>query len=124
MGTEAEVLAERPGLCVLAGDGAVVKKEGQTEIYTEKEAIYLNNMGEIKVIGDEKMSEQIEIKGEINLRIFEVVRRLKQEVDDLYEELEILMDKKTVESVERSRKEMQDGELYDWGEFKKIVDEE
>ena len=81
-------------------------------------------MGEIKVIGDEKMSEQIEIKGEINLRIFEVVRRLKQEVDDLYEELEILMDKKTVESVERSRKEMQDGELYDWGEFKKIVDEE
>jgi len=42
-------------------------------------------------------------------------------VDDLYEELEILMDKKTVESVERSRKEMQDG---DWGEFKKIVDEE
>ena len=81
-------------------------------------------MGEIKVIGDEKMSEQIEIEGEINLRIFEVVRRLKQEVDDLYEELEILMDKKTVESVERSRKEMQDGELYDWGEFKKIVDEE
>ena len=45
-------------------------------------------------------------------------------MDDLYEELEILMDKKTVESVERSRKEMQDGELYDWGEFKKIVDEE
>ena len=81
-------------------------------------------MGEIKVIGDEKMSEQIEIEGEINLRIFEVVRRLKQEVDDLYEELEILMDKETVESVERSRKEMQDGELYDWGEFKKIVDEE
>jgi len=81
-------------------------------------------MGEIKVIGDEKMSEQIEIEGEINLRIFEVVRRLKQEVDDLYEELEMLMDKKTVESVERSRKEMQDGELYDWGEFKKIVDEE
>ena len=74
-------------------------------------------MGEIKVIGDEKMSEQIEIEGEINLRIFEVVRRLKQEVDDLYEELEILMDKKTVESVERSRKEMQNGELYDWGEF-------
>ena len=70
------------------------------------------------------MSEQIEIEGEINLRIFEVVRRLKQEVDDLYEELEILMDKETVESVERSRKEMQDGELYDWGEFKKIVDEE
>jgi len=70
------------------------------------------------------MSEQIEIEGEINLRIFEVVRRLKQEVDDLYEELEILMDKETVESVERSRKEMQNGELYDWGEFKKIVDEE
>ena len=45
-------------------------------------------------------------------------------MDDLYEELEILMDKETVESVERSRKEMQDGELYDWSEFKKIVDEE
>ena len=34
------------------------------------------------------------------------------------------MDKKMVESVERSRKEMQEGELYDWDEFKKIVDEE
>ena len=70
------------------------------------------------------MGEQIEIKGEINLRIFEVVSRLKQEVDDMYEELEMLMDKKMVENVERSRKEMQDGELYGWDGFKKIVDEE
>ncbi|MGB2843014.1 MAG: hypothetical protein WBC40_11180 [Halobacteriota archaeon] len=70
------------------------------------------------------MNKQIEIEEGINLRIFEVVSRLKQEVDDLYEELEILMNKKTTESVERSRKEMQDGELYDWDEFKKIVDEE
>ena len=70
------------------------------------------------------MSEQIEIEGGVNLRIFEVVSRLKQEVDDLYEELEILMNKEMVESVERSRKEMQEGELYDWDEFKKIVDEE
>ena len=70
------------------------------------------------------MNEQTEIAGEINLRIFEVVSRLKQEVDALYEEIEILMDKKMVESVERSRKEMQEGELYDWDEFKKIVDEE
>ena len=70
------------------------------------------------------MDEQIKIEGEIDLRIFEVVSRVKQEVDDLYEELEILMNKKTVESVERSRKEMQEGKLYDWDEFKKIVDEE
>jgi len=70
------------------------------------------------------MSEQIEIEGGVNLRIFEVVSQLKREVDDLYEELEILMNKKTVESVERSRKEMQEGKLYDWGEFKKIIDEE
>jgi len=70
------------------------------------------------------MNENIELDGEINLRIFEVVSRLKQEVDALYEELEILMNKKTVESMKRSRKEMQDGELYDWDEFKKIVDEE
>ena len=70
------------------------------------------------------MTEQIEIEGEINLRIFEVISRLKQEVDELYDEVEILMSKKTVESVERSRKEMQKGELYDWDEFKKIVDEE
>ena len=70
------------------------------------------------------MDEQIKIEGEIDLRIFEVVSRLKREVDDLYEELEMLMNKKTVENVERSRKEMQEGELYDWDEFKKIVDEE
>ena len=36
----------------------------------------------------------------------------------------MLMNKKMVENVERSRKEMQEGELYDWDEFKKIVDEE
>jgi hypothetical protein len=70
------------------------------------------------------MNRQIETESEINLRIFEVVSRLKQEVDDLYEELEMLMNEKMVESVERSRKEMQEGELYDWDEFKKIVDEE
>jgi len=78
------------------------------------------------------MNEQIEVGAggesegvsEINLRIFEVVSRLKREVDDLYEELEILMNKKLVENVERSRKEMQEGKLYDWDEFKKIVDEE
>ncbi len=70
------------------------------------------------------MSEQIEVGEGVILQIFEVVGRLKKEVDDLYEELEILLNKKTVESVERSRKEMHDGELYDWAEFKKIVDEE
>ena len=42
----------------------------------------------------------------------------------MYEELEILMNKRTVESVERSRKEMRDGKLYDWDEFKNLVDEE
>ena len=68
------------------------------------------------------MDKQIEIEGGINLR--EVVRRLKQEVDDLYEELEVLTNKKLVESVAKSRKEMQAGELYDWDEFKKIVDED
>ena len=70
------------------------------------------------------MNKQIETEEWINLRIFEVVSRLKPEVDELYEALEILMNKKTVESVERSRKEMQAGKLYDWVEFKKIVDEE
>ena len=40
------------------------------------------------------MGEQIEIASEVNLRILEVVSRLKQEVDDLYEELEMLMNKK------------------------------
>ena len=70
------------------------------------------------------MNEQTEVEGEINFRIFEVVSRLKQEVDELYGEVEILMNKKMVKSVERSRKEMQEGELYDWDEFKKIVDEE
>jgi len=70
------------------------------------------------------MNEQIETEEGINLRIFEVVSRLKQDVDELYDELEILMNKKMVKSVERSRKEMHDGELYDWDDFKKIVDEE
>ncbi len=78
----------------------------------------------IKSIGVIKMGEQIEIESEVNLRILEVISRLKQEVDDLYDELEMLMNKKMVENVERSRKEMQEGELYDWDEFKKIVDEE
>ncbi|MHC1566642.1 MAG: hypothetical protein ACXQTD_02655 [Candidatus Syntropharchaeia archaeon] len=70
------------------------------------------------------MNEQIERDNELNLRIFEIVGRLKQEVDDLYEELEMLMDKEMIELMAKSRKEMQDGELYDWDEFKKIVEEE
>jgi hypothetical protein len=45
-------------------------------------------------------------------------------VDELYDELEIVKNKKMVKSVERSRKEMRDGKLYDWDEFKKLVDEE
>ena len=47
-------------------------------------------------------------------------------VIDLYKEfigVDKGMNKKMTESVERSRKEMQDGELYDWDEFKRIVDE-
>jgi len=51
------------------------------------------------------MDKQIEIEGGINLRVFEVVRRLKQEVDDLYEELEVQTNKRLVEGVERSRRE-------------------
>jgi hypothetical protein len=70
------------------------------------------------------MSGQIEVGEGVILQIFEVVRRLKKEVDDLYEELEILLNKETLESVERSREELKDGKLYDWPEFKKIVDEE
>ena len=70
------------------------------------------------------MQEQIKTEVEIDLRVFEVVTRLKQEVDDLYEELEILMNKKMMASVEMSRKEMQEGELHDWADFKKLVDEE
>ena len=71
-----------------------------------------------------RMQEQKKTEVGIDLRVFEVVTRLKQEVDDLYEELEILMNKKMMASVERSRKEMQEGELHDWNEFKKLVDEE
>ena len=37
MGTEAEVLAERPGLCVLAGDGAVRKTTRFHRINTKRE---------------------------------------------------------------------------------------
>jgi hypothetical protein len=36
------------------------------------------------------VNKQIETEEGINLRIFEVVGRLKQEVDELYEELEIV----------------------------------
>ncbi|MCK4732686.1 MAG: hypothetical protein KAT65_09540 [Methanophagales archaeon] len=70
------------------------------------------------------VNKQIETEEGINLRIFEAVSRLKQDVDELYDEIEIVKNKKMVKSVERSRKEMRDGELYDWDEFKKLVDEE
>lgn len=70
------------------------------------------------------MSGQIEVGDGVILHIFEVVGRLKKEVDDLYEELELLLNKETLESVGRSRNELKDGKLYDWPEFKKIVDEE
>lgn len=40
------------------------------------------------------MGEQIEVKEGVILQIFEVVSRLKKEVDDLYEELELLLIKR------------------------------
>ncbi|RCV65998.1 hypothetical protein C5S53_00810 [Methanophagales archaeon] len=70
------------------------------------------------------VNKQIDTEEGINLRIFEAVSRLKRDVDELYDELEIVKNKKMVKSVERSRKEMRDGKLYDWDEFKKLVDEE
>ena len=70
------------------------------------------------------VNKQIDTEEGINLRIFEAVTRLKRDVDELYDELEIVKNKKMVKSVERSRKEMRDGKLYDWDEFKKLVDEE
>jgi hypothetical protein len=70
------------------------------------------------------VNKQIDTEEGINLRIFEAVTRLKRDVDELYDELEIVKNKKMVKSVERSRKEMRDGKLYDWDEFKKLVDDE
>ena len=70
------------------------------------------------------VNKQIDTEEGINLRIFEAVSRLKRDVDELYDELEIVKNKKMVKSVERSRKEMRDGKLYNWDEFKKLVDEE
>ena len=76
----------------------------------------------------EKMTEHVKepsliVKREAEVRMFDMVSRLKENIEELYEEMEILLNRDMLLGVEKSRDEMKRGELYNWEAFKEIVDE-
>lgn len=63
------------------------------------------------------------IMRDAEVRMFDMVSRLKDDIEQLYEEMEILLNRDMLLGVEKSKQEMKRGELYGWGSFKEIVDE-
>ncbi len=65
----------------------------------------------------------IEIRGEDLLDIKEKLERMRDEMDSIIEELEILMDKELMESIKRGEENIEKGEIYSFDDFKKMVKE-
>ncbi len=58
-----------------------------------------------------------------HVKMFKTVTRLKEDIEQLYDEFEILLDKELMKKLKIGLKEEQMGELHDWDDFKKIIDE-
>ncbi len=63
------------------------------------------------------------VKRDAEQKMFNTVLKLKEDIEELYEEMEILLNTDLVQGIEKSREEMKKGELYGWEKFKEIVDE-
>ena len=63
------------------------------------------------------------LKREAEVKMFDMVSRLKENIEELYEEMEILLNREMLLGVEKNREEMKRGELYGWEAFKEIIDE-
>ncbi len=65
----------------------------------------------------------IVLKSEAEVRMFNMVSRLKEDIEELYGEMEILLNRDMLLGVKKSRDEMKKGQLYGWERFKEIIDE-
>ena len=54
--------------------------------------------------------------GEAEVRMFDMVSRLKEDIEELYEEMEILLNRDLLLGVEKSREEMK---MDEWNKIKK-----
>lgn len=58
------------------------------------------------------------------VRMRKEINALREEIDSLIETFEILSDEELVESIERSIKEVKEGKVYNWKDFKRALEEE
>ena len=68
-------------------------------------------------------AKSIEIKGEDLIDLMESLERMRDEMNDLIEMLEILLDRELLDSIERGKEDIKEGRIYTLQEFKKMVKE-
>ena len=54
---------------------------------------------------------------------YERLERMRDEMNDLIEMLEILLDRELLDSIERGKEDIKEGRIYTLQEFKKMVKE-
>ena len=68
-------------------------------------------------------AKTVEINVDELMGIMEKLQNIRNEMDSLMEEIEILLDKELMESIKRGNQEIEKGEVYTLEEFKEMVKE-
>ena len=72
---------------------------------------------------NEMDEKEIIFRIEAEKRMLDVVFRCKEEIEELYEEMEMILNHDLVRKIAKSREEMKRGELYGWKKFRDTIDE-
>jgi len=65
-------------------------------------------------------AKSIEIKGEDLIDLMEKLERMRDEMNDLIEMLEILLDRELLDSIERGKEDIKEGRIYTLQELEEI----
>mgnify|MGYP000527649690 CR=1 FL=1 len=65
-------------------------------------------------------AKSIEIKGEDLIDLMERLERMRDEMSDLIEMLEILLDRELLDSIERGKEDIKEGRIYTLQELEEI----
>ncbi len=68
--------------------------------------------------------EAIQIERKTLMEIAEKVSALRDDMDAILEELEILLDTELMESIERGKKDIEEGKMHSLDEFQRAVETE
>ncbi len=68
-------------------------------------------------------AKTVEINVDELTGIMEKLQNIRDEMDSLMEEIEILLDKELMESIKRGNQEIEKGDVYTLEEFRKMVKE-